>query len=79
VITEASLHVWPRRLLETVQGSEVIRDGIRVVESGEVLLGKLLNGGNHLPKFLPFVGEMVLMARPMGVVAQASGISVGCS
>jgi hypothetical protein len=32
-------------------------------ETGEILLGKLLNGGNHIPKFLPFFGEMILDAR----------------
>src|SRR5260370_38526603 len=32
-------------------------------ETGEILLGDLLNGCNHLPKFLPFFGEMILDAR----------------
>jgi len=32
-------------------------------EIGEILLGELLNGCNHIPKFLPFFGEMILDAR----------------
>ena len=32
-------------------------------EIGEILSGELLNGCNHIPKFLPFFGEMILDAR----------------
>src|SRR5579859_2638720 len=32
-------------------------------ETREIVLGKLLNGCNHIPKFLPFFGEMILDAR----------------
>lgn len=63
VVTEISLHSLQRRLSETVRWSEVIRDGTRGVESGEILLGKLLNGCNHVPEFLSFFSEMLLDAR----------------
>jgi hypothetical protein len=51
-----------------IRWGEVIRDGRRGGESGcsetgEIPLGKLLNGGNHIPEFLPFFGEMILDTR----------------